>query len=382
MRTFAACDVGRHRDVSLDAVTGGVVWEQPVADPTTGYYITMAPLTVDGKVMVGMSGGGYGIRGFVIALDVDTGREVWKTHTVAGAGHIGELQAWNLDTGEQAWSREFESHNVGPVLTTAGGLVFTGGTNDRYFRAFDAESGEELWRMRTNSGVIGIPTAFAVAKAGSTSPCSPAGGARAHQACKTASTGSAATYRTKSPDRRRDLGVRTEAVKRPYPVAVRYRFLEGEGLRLRVTAPRLTRWFSRADDGVGCTSGMLNPRIGKRNEFHRIRHSGPRPRLRVRGLSRLRVVSPAGDLARAKRTFGGVFARIERAVNNETANRLSASNEPRHDRHPRSRRRHRGLPVEPPPRRVGFARGHGASRRHHVDVLAKFLIDRERESKP
>ena len=82
MRTFAACDVGRRRDVSLDAVTGGVVWEQPVADPTTGYYITMAPLTVDGKVMVGMSGGGYGIRGFVIALDVDTGREVWKTHTV------------------------------------------------------------------------------------------------------------------------------------------------------------------------------------------------------------------------------------------------------------------------------------------------------------
>ena len=68
----------------------------------------------------------------------------------------------------------------------------------------------------------------------------------------------------------------------------------GEGLRLRVTAPRLTRWFSRADDGAGCTSGMLNPRIGQRNEFHRIRHSGPRPRLRVRGLSRLRVVSPAG----------------------------------------------------------------------------------------
>ena len=81
-----------------------------------------------------------------------------------GAGHIGELQAWNLDTGEQAWSREFESHNVGPVLTTSGGLVFMGGTSDRYFRAFDAMSGEELWRFRTNSGVIGVPTSFAYAR--------------------------------------------------------------------------------------------------------------------------------------------------------------------------------------------------------------------------
>ena len=56
--------------------------------------------------------------------------------------HIGELQAWNLDTGEKVWSQEFESQNWGPVLTTGGGLVFMGGTNDRYFRAFDASSGE------------------------------------------------------------------------------------------------------------------------------------------------------------------------------------------------------------------------------------------------
>ena len=37
-----------------------------------------------------------------------------------------------------------------------------GGTADRYFRAFDAGSGEELWRIRTNSGVVGVPTSFAV----------------------------------------------------------------------------------------------------------------------------------------------------------------------------------------------------------------------------
>ena len=81
-----------------------------------------------------------------------------------GAGHVGELQAWDLDAGKRVWRRKFPSHNVGSVLTTAGGLVFMGGTSDRYFRAFDAMSGEELWRFRTNSGVIGVPTAFAYAR--------------------------------------------------------------------------------------------------------------------------------------------------------------------------------------------------------------------------
>ena len=79
-----------------------------------------------------------------------------------GADHYGELQAWNLDTREQVWTVEFERKLWGPVLTTAGGLVFVGGTSDRYFRAFDAASGELLWRQRTNSGVTGVPTSFEV----------------------------------------------------------------------------------------------------------------------------------------------------------------------------------------------------------------------------
>ena len=80
----------------------------------------------------------------------------------ADADHIGELQAWDLDSGERVWTHTFESHNWGPVLTTRGGLVFMGGTADRYFRAFDARSGEVLWQQRTNSGVIGVPTTYEV----------------------------------------------------------------------------------------------------------------------------------------------------------------------------------------------------------------------------
>ena len=372
------------RIVALDAATGEVVWSESVADNSSGYYMTLAPLTARGKVMVGVSGGELGIRGFVVALDTETGEEVWRTHTVPspgepgseswqgdawqtggaavwltghydpelgltywgtgnpgpwmgdvrpgdnlysnsvvalnvdtgelvghhqyhwngswdwdevstpllidverdgrtfpalvhpgrngylwllersadaisfvdawpyvrqdvfinidpktgrptydplkkpstgtqadfcpslwggkdwppaaynpgtgllyipandnlcgtiegqevvyrpgrsfvgartglnvwpGADHIGELQAWNMNTGEKVWTREFDSPNWGPVMTTAGNLVFMGGTSDRYFRAFDARTGDQLWQQRTNSGVIGVPSSYMV----------------------------------------------------------------------------------------------------------------------------------------------------------------------------------------------------------------------------
>jgi len=79
-----------------------------------------------------------------------------------GAGHIGEIQAWDMNTRTKVWTRTFESHNWGPVLATGGGLVFAGGTNDRYFRAFDAKTGELVWQWRTNSGITAGPSSYAV----------------------------------------------------------------------------------------------------------------------------------------------------------------------------------------------------------------------------
>ena len=370
--------------VALDATTGEVVWETEIEDYGAGYYMTLAPLVAAGKVMVGVSGGEWGIRGFVAALDAQTGDEVWKTYTIPAPGEpgseswpgdtwktggvpvwitgsydpvteltywgtgnggpwtgdirdgdnlyatsvlalevdtgklrahhqyhwndswdwdevsapllidfmrdgetvpglvhpgrngylwflsrsaddigfvdaqpyvkqdvftsldpdtgrptydeekkpgvdkpatfcpslwggkdwppaafsprtrllyipandnvcshmtgieeeyrkgrtfmgaeatlvmdpeadfIGELQAWNVDTAEEVWSVPFEHHNWGPVLATGGDLVFMGGTNDRYFRAFDANTGEVLWEQRTNSGVTGVPSSYSV----------------------------------------------------------------------------------------------------------------------------------------------------------------------------------------------------------------------------
>jgi alcohol dehydrogenase (cytochrome c) len=81
-----------------------------------------------------------------------------------GADHVGEVQAWNVDTGKRVWTHAFAtSANWGPMLTTGGGLVFSGGTNDRRFRAFDAATGKVLWEFTATSGVIGPASSFTVA---------------------------------------------------------------------------------------------------------------------------------------------------------------------------------------------------------------------------
>ena len=59
-------------------------------------------------------------------------------------------------------TRSPKSPNWGPMLATGGGLVFSGGTNDRMFHAFDAASGKLLWEFPTNSGIIGQPSSFMV----------------------------------------------------------------------------------------------------------------------------------------------------------------------------------------------------------------------------
>lgn len=132
---------------------GGKDWPPAAYNPETGLvYIPANENTcgaIEGREVTYMPGGSYiGARSQMTLRD--------------GADHIGEIQAWNMNTGEQVWTREFASQNWGGILTTAGNLVFSGGTTDRYFRAHDARTGAELWRFRTNSGIIGVPSTFAV----------------------------------------------------------------------------------------------------------------------------------------------------------------------------------------------------------------------------
>jgi PQQ-dependent dehydrogenase (methanol/ethanol family) len=77
------------RLVALDAKTGKVLWNVEIADPEKGYSETMAPVVVDGKVLIGTNGGEYGIRGFVKAYDAKSGKLLWTFYSIPEKGHEG-----------------------------------------------------------------------------------------------------------------------------------------------------------------------------------------------------------------------------------------------------------------------------------------------------
>ncbi len=95
---------------------------------------------------------------------------------VPGADHIGEVQAWNVDTGKRVWTHPYaSSQNWGPMLATGGGLVFSGGTNDRKFHAFDAASGRLFVGAPRPARASRASRRRSWSAADSTSPCSRAG---------------------------------------------------------------------------------------------------------------------------------------------------------------------------------------------------------------
>ena len=97
-------------------------------------------------------------RGFTgTGMTKGPGTTLWP-----GADHVGEVQAWNVDTGQKVWTHNYRQANWGPILTTGGGLVFAGGTPDQNFHAFDAATGKLLWEFKTSSGVEGPPASFEV----------------------------------------------------------------------------------------------------------------------------------------------------------------------------------------------------------------------------
>ena len=75
--------------IAIDAKSGRALWNIAVARRQARYSITLAPLVVKDKVIVGVGGGEYGIRGFIAAFDARTGKEAWRFNTIPGPGEPG-----------------------------------------------------------------------------------------------------------------------------------------------------------------------------------------------------------------------------------------------------------------------------------------------------
>ena len=82
--------------VALDAATGAVRWDTEVADNNTGFALTLAPLALDGKIIIGVSGAEAGVRGFIDAYDSATGERIWRKYTIPAPGEPGS-ETWEGD---------------------------------------------------------------------------------------------------------------------------------------------------------------------------------------------------------------------------------------------------------------------------------------------
>jgi alcohol dehydrogenase (cytochrome c) len=112
--------------MAFDAKTGKVLWATQIADPETGYSETMAPVAVNGKILIGTNGGEYGIRGFVKAYDANDGKLLWTFDTVPEKGHEGTWatkDATNRDLHRDIASEKAAlAKNAGFYKTLGGGV--------------------------------------------------------------------------------------------------------------------------------------------------------------------------------------------------------------------------------------------------------------------
>jgi alcohol dehydrogenase (cytochrome c) len=101
--------------VAVDAKTGRQLWNTEVGDVNKAYSITMAPLVVKDKVLVGVGGGEFGIRGFVAAYDAKTGKEAWRFYTIPGPGEPGH-ETWDGDDWEHGGAPAWITGSYDPDL--------------------------------------------------------------------------------------------------------------------------------------------------------------------------------------------------------------------------------------------------------------------------
>ena len=147
--------------VALDVKTGKVAWKTPIEKWENGYTITSAPLYYDGVVYSGVSGGEFGVRGRLTALDAKSGEIVWRWYTLPGPGEFGS-DTWPAGTdhsmrgGATIWNTPALDPDLGLVYFVAGncGPDYDGSMRegDNLFCAsmiaLKAKTGEYVWHFQ------------------------------------------------------------------------------------------------------------------------------------------------------------------------------------------------------------------------------------------
>jgi len=110
--------------IALDAKTGTVLWDAEIADEATGYSVTGAPLIVGDKIMTGVGGGEFGIRGFIDAYDAESGELAWRLYTIPGPDHPDNM-SWLGNSWRTGGSSSWMSGSYDPELN----LVYWGTGN-------------------------------------------------------------------------------------------------------------------------------------------------------------------------------------------------------------------------------------------------------------
>lgn len=145
--------------VALDPRTGKVVWDTTIEDFRSGYTVTSAPLAVNDKIIVGIAGGEYGVRGFLDCYDGNTGKRVWRFYTVPEPGQPGH-DTWTGESwrtgGAPTWLTGSFDPELNLIYWGVGNAspAFNGDTRhgDNLYSnsviALDADSGTLRWHFQ------------------------------------------------------------------------------------------------------------------------------------------------------------------------------------------------------------------------------------------
>ncbi|HJN53264.1 MAG: PQQ-dependent dehydrogenase, methanol/ethanol family [Pseudomonadales bacterium] len=145
--------------IALDRINGKLLWSVEVGDVNLAYSVTMAPIAVKDKIIVGVGGGEYGIRGYVVAYDAASGEQAWKFYTIPGPGEPGH-DTWQGDDWEHGGAPVWITGSFDPALNLTYWGVGNPGPDwnagqrpgDNLYSdsvvALDADSGELKWHFQ------------------------------------------------------------------------------------------------------------------------------------------------------------------------------------------------------------------------------------------